>query len=276
METQKKLLSLSGSEKPKPSDVEVSEVFRQLTSTGRVSKVVPVRMGDNVIPIRFMVLTMKEIHSARMDTDAFFRSKNAKPSDDTYKERLICEILKRSCKEEKEHSTPDKKFFRPVFADADQVQQLTDDEVITLFEQYTVVKCDYAIPDESTIHTKEDLEAWIEAMSLEANASFLARLPLSQLARLGHMMSLEIQRLRSSPQSDWENISELRQLILGSKSTFATEPLADGGETKTDRIHLSARKGSSPRRQDSERIKNRRKTKDLLKKASQHGRKDRD
>lgn len=255
------------------SEVNTSEVFRQLTSTGRVHKVLPTRFGNDLIPIRYLVLTMSEVQKARNGTAKHFAELGITPTDDAHNGRLMAELLALACKEEKlgKVEATGKTFLRPIFTCPEDVEGLTDDQVVLLFQQYLVVKTEFAIPDESTIFSKEDLEVWLEALAKEANASFLAHLPLSQLARLTTMMAMEIQRSRSFPDSTWRDIGELREILSATNTMSSTELASDGTtEDEPNRMSLMASRNSFRSRGHAERQVAREHTGELLRKSIEY------
>lgn len=259
---------------PKPDKVETSSVFAALVSGGLPSKVLDTRWGNEIIPIRFLVLPMRDIQQAKVDASKHFRELKVDPTEETYQSQLIAHLLEVACVEtELTKVSNGKTFYRRIFQSVDEVLSLTDDQVIMLFEQYLLVKTEFAIPDDGAIRTREDLDVWIQAMQREADASFLAQLPSHRLARLMHMMALEIQLLRSSLPSDWRDISELKAAISGLSTTSSIEPVSELSETPPSEdagLHLRASRNELPSQDDESDEAKRARTSDLLAQLNKH------
>lgn len=259
---------------PKVEQVETSSVFAALVAGGQPSKVLETRWGNEVIPIRFLVLPMRDIQAAKVDVAKHFRELRVDPTEETYQSQLIAHLLEIACVEpELTKVSNGKQFYRRIFQSVDEVLALTDDQVITLFEQYLLVKTEFAIPDEGSIRTREDLEVWISAMQREADASFLAQLPSHRLARLMHMMALEIQLLRTSQPSTWRDIGELRAAVLALPTSSSTEhvsepsePLPSGGAD----LHLRASRNEFQSRDAEDVEAQRKRTNELLSQLNKH------
>lgn len=259
---------------PKPEQVETSSVFAALVAGGQPSKVLETRWGSEIIPIRFLVLPMRDIQSAKVQVSKHFRELRVEPTEETYQSQLIAHLLEMACVEPELTTVSNgKQFYRRIFQSVDEVLSLTDDQVITLFEQYLLVKTEFAIPDEGAIRTREDLDVWIQAMQREADASFLVQLPSHRLARLMHMMAMEIQLLRSSQPSTWRDIGELRAALSGLPTMSSTEPVSEPSETPPSEgaeLHLRASRNEFQSREDADVDAQRAKTNELLAQLNKH------
>lgn len=247
-----------------PEDLSPDELWARMQEVPRPSEVVDFprkdpATGRPLSKIRIQVLTETEHTRARIEGRKRIMEKYGVQSnqlDDSVMREVVSdacarEALKLACLSVKPISAPDAKTprYAYMFPNDERLDALTADELVALFNTYTLVQQRFG-PFSQNLLSEEELNAWIRVLTEGARANFLAHKSLLQLAELatllarrGYLLSLIVESLLKDSQS----ISAAQLKSLGIGTSWFTElrlassdtgltlsnktPLVDEGET---------------------------------------------
>jgi hypothetical protein len=216
-----------------PPDMSPDELWIKLQECPRPTEIVDFprkdpTTGRPLAKIRIQVLTVEEHTKARLaGRSRILQSHDVKSAElDDYVMREIIsdacakEALKLACVSVKPMN-PDAKVprYAYMFPNDERLDALTADEVVTLFNAYTLVQNKYG-PFSEDVVGDEEYNAWIRVLTEGAKHHFLARknsLQLAELAiglaRRGYLLSLIVESLLKDSQSI--SAADLKNLGIG-------------------------------------------------------------
>lgn len=233
-----------------PKDVPASELFTKLLECPRPSEVFDFPRKDELgIPlgkIRMQVLTSPEHDRAREAAHAALKKKGysiEELSAPTIKEVLgdavAKEIIAMTSLTERNYGTEEKPSYGRIFRTALDLDVLTSDEILVLWNSYQLVQYKYG-PIERNLD-QDDFNAWIRRLG-EGGAEFpLLRLALPQLVMLAQSLGERLCTLYRILESQREALptSLASQLAAFSTDTgwFGTpaDSSGPGGSDRSDR-----------------------------------------
>jgi len=183
-----------------PKDVPASELVRKLSAVGASSEVLPFpRNGSDGKPVfeyRCRVLTQAEIDACGAASEEHARkvfkgdkrageieiqSIRSEAWDEVYQNAKIVELLFRACREVDVQDGNTK--HRHLFDSPAQMRNLlTSDEIASLFHAYATTQAKYG--PLWRMLSEEDVDAWIEKLSMGFDAYPLAHLEHAELVQL--------------------------------------------------------------------------------------------
>ena len=228
-----------------PSNVEPVDLWTKLTTLPRPHTEVAfprkdLKTGEPMTDkVGLWVLTEAELMSARAAADAYAKDLLVGPQksgdanlgyQDIYRNALVIEIVWRCCRNPLN-------VGGPAFPSSAMIRKFfTSDELAVLFHSYTAFQAESG-PIISSM-TKDEMEAWIEALIVGGSSVPLAPLPSGSVTELlMHSVSL-LRKLRQDNGS-----SGLPQ----DESSPSTSPPSQAGDSP------SSRQGSSSRVDEAER-----------------------
>jgi len=187
-----------------PKDVPASALLKKLCETPRPSEVVDFprkdAQGEVVGKLRIQVLPMHLHDEGRLRAHHWLIEKKGLKREDLSTllvsevagDRTAREILAMACLTEDCIEGTDEpgrlKRYGKIFQNADELNELTGDELAVLFATYEMIQHKYG-PHSGNIDSDDELNAWISRLK-EGAASFpLSRLSLHQLAELTMSLS---------------------------------------------------------------------------------------
>lgn len=216
-----------------PEDLSPEELWVKLQECPRPTEVVDFprkdpATGRPLSRIRIQVLTVDEHTKARMEGRRKVMEEHKVASsdlDDVVMREIVSdacakEALKLACLAVKPFDErASVKRYPYMFATDERLSALTSDEVVTLFNAYTLVQQKYG-PFSENITTDDEYNAWIRVLTEGARYHFLARKSLLQLAELSiglarraYVLSLIVESLLADSQSI--SAADLKSLGIG-------------------------------------------------------------
>jgi hypothetical protein len=185
--------------------------------------------GKPVARIRIQVLSMKEHEHARIEAHRKLKAKYLLKEEDmngitmreVHGDAVAREVLAAACRRtEPIEGTPESDRgpqYPRAFRDAEQINdELTGNEILTLFHAYLLVQEKYA-PFETEAETAEDLNRWIRRLEEGGSELPLLSLSLPQLARRTFSLVVRISSLYQALATQWESLPDtLRSTLLTS------------------------------------------------------------
>ncbi|UOF77310.1 hypothetical protein [Caudoviricetes sp.] len=214
--------------------------------------------GRPVARIRIQVLSMKEHEQARVEAHRKLKTKYLLKEEDmngitmreVHGDAVAREVLATACRrtepiEGTENSERGVQYPR-AFRDAEQINdELTSNEILTLFHAYLLVQEKYA-PFETQQENAEDVNRWIQRLEEGGDALPLLSLSLPQLARLTFSLAERTSSLYRALSTQWENLPDtLRSTLLtsfGDISSFG-KPAGDPENTGLENSEPELRAG---------------------------------
>jgi hypothetical protein len=266
-----------------PKDVDAKDLFLKLSEPKPGEEFDFPRKnaaGKPVARLRIQVLSMKEHEHARIEAHRKLKAKYLLKEEDmngitmreVHGDAVAREVLAAACRrtdpfEGSEHSERGITYPR-AFRDAEQINdELTSNEILTLFHAYLLVQEKYA-PFEASAETADEVNAWIRRLE-EGGADLpLLSLSLPQLVRLTSSLGARISSLYRLLATQWESLPSILQSELldscgdissfgkpaddsestGSESSAEDEPLLrTGHDLSIEDAHDLARKLIPPR-----------------------------
>jgi hypothetical protein len=166
-----------------PKDVPASELFQRLLARPAPSMVFPFpRRGEDGEPIgsvRVFVLSDKQLQSARVKARSWMgeQAKSCSPvteklDQEIIGDRVAKEILAMSVHEDRQIG--DSGHYLKMFRHADDVGELTGDELAQLYGAYLVCQQQFG-PTDASFDTDEEVNEWVARLS-EGGGHFLLSL----------------------------------------------------------------------------------------------------
>jgi hypothetical protein len=214
---------------------EPDELFKKLLNREQSSEVVDVRLGGDVFRFRFRVLTYKEQEDCKTSArQRLITEKNLKPDDfrsdsgavkELYSDAVATEILFRALCREKMIDMPDgSKKFAAVFIDLESmVSKLTADEILVLFETYTLVQEKHG-PNDYALWVSNNFDPWIDAVAQGAEYFPLAQFPLPILVET--LQALAKSFILHTRLTNSENSGESEAATLTTATSSSTEDVS--------------------------------------------------
>ncbi len=254
-----------------PADVEPSELFLKLSSAERPSEVIDFpRKDKNGNPfgrVRIRVLTSDEHDQARLRALASLKKQELKPADmETPLVRAVAgdatarELIAMAATTEKNYGPdPDSPIYGRLFRHADDVSQLSADEVLVLFNAYQLVQHKFG-PFERNIVSKEDEDAWIARLGEGASEFPLLELVWPQLAALTLSLGRRLYTLSRILESQSESLpsslaAALESSLMDTSSvgSRAARPMPTGSGPSAEPDQLTLEQATELARQQRER-----------------------
>lgn len=225
-----------------PNDVSAKDLFLKLSEPKPGEEFDFPRKtasGKPVARIRIQVLSMKEHEHARIEAHRKLKAKYLLKEDDmngvtmreVHGDAVAREVLAAACRltdpiagsEDTERGIQYPRAFR----DAEQINdELTSNEILTLFHAYLLVQEKYA-PFETSAETQEELNAWIKRLEEGGSELPLLSQSLPQLVRLTSSLAGRISLLYRALATQWESLPDtLRSTLLvscGDISSFGRQ-----------------------------------------------------
>ena len=235
-----------------PADVSAKDLFLNLSAPKPSEEFDFPRKnhaGKPVARIRVQVLSMREHEQARIDAHRKLKAKYLLKEEDmngitmreVHGDAVAREVLACACRqvaaidgtEESERGAQYPRAFR----DAEQINdELTSNEILTLFHAYLLVQEKYA-PFETQSETEEEVNQWIRRLEEGGAELPLLSLSLPQLARLTSSLGARISLLYRALATQWESLPDtLRSTLLASFGdiSFFGKPAGDDASTGSE------------------------------------------
>jgi hypothetical protein len=215
-----------------PADVSAKDLFLVL-NTPKPGEDFDVPRKDHkgrpVARIRIQVLSMKEHEQARVEAHRKLKAKYLLKEEDmngitmreVHGDAVAREVLAAACRrteaiEGTEQSERGPQYPR-AFRDAEQINdELTGNEILTLFHAYLLVQEKYA-PFETEAETAEDVNRWIQRLGEGGSELPLLSQSLPRLVRLTSSLGARTYLLYQALATQWESLPDtLRSTLLTS------------------------------------------------------------
>ncbi len=215
-----------------PADVSAKDLFLQLLGPKPGEEFDFPRKdhkGRPVARIRIQVLSMREHETARVEAHRKLKAKYLLKEEDmngitmreVHGDACAREVLAAACRHteptEGSENTERGASYPRAFRDAEQINdELTSNEILTLFHAYLLVQEKYA-PFETNAETHEEVNKWIQRLEEGGSELPLLSLSLPQLARLTSSLGARISLLYRALATQWESLPDtLRSTLLTS------------------------------------------------------------
>jgi len=204
-----------------PKDVAPSALFAKLLETPEPSEVIdfprPGPDGSPLFRVRVRVLRVNEIDQARRKAHERCKALGVAPAEmDTPINREILgdavarEVVAMACSEAEPVKGTEgnhRPTYARLFADGAAVSELTPDELAALFGAYQLVQHRFG-PFEHNLHSAEEVDAWVDALTAGARELPLFRLSSHQRDLLCVELAHLVRAFRSSTDSQPESLPE--------------------------------------------------------------------
>lgn len=240
-----------------PEDLTPDQLWVKMQEIPRPTEVVDFprkdpTTGRTLSRIRIQVLTVDEHTTARLEGRRKVMEKyNVKSSelDDFVMQSVVSDVcakeaLKLACLGVNPFSEADNiKRYPYMFPTDERINTLSADEIVTLFNTYTLVQAKYG-PFSESVMSDEEYNAWINVLTEGAKVHFLARKNLPQLAELAcglasraYLLSLIVESLLKDSQSI--TASQVERLGIGTSWFTGLQLISSAGDLTLSARNLS-------------------------------------
>lgn len=234
-----------------PENVEPSELFLKLLEKPAPSEVFPFpRTGDDGEPlfnVRIFVLKEKQLESCKLRARKWLLEKAkdqhaaAQSLDDqTIGDRICKELIAEAVHQDERipGTAEDKPRYIRLFRGAEDVGELTSDEIAALYGAYLLLQHSYG-PTDTSFQTQEEINEWIARLEDGARPFALSLLRSHQRDAL--LLSLAgrvgaILQILTSPQETWLESLESIQETWHAGIDSSTPPVADSAPSLAEDI----------------------------------------
>lgn len=237
-----------------PTDKEPSELFKKLMESPRPSELVDFPRyddtGKSIARIRMQVLNYAEYDECRLRAQEWLdkklphkESREGQAAREVLGDRVAKEIVTRAALTEKPISgseeTPQGARYARIFRSADDVDQLTADELTCLWMAQQMVQTKYG-PYEGNLESEAQITAWMKVLVEGASTLPLSQLSWHQLAELTLSLASRAYTLSAILHSQHSTLpptlaAALENWDIGTGSfTQLPAPAADAGLSRTD------------------------------------------
>jgi hypothetical protein len=199
-----------------PKKVEASELFLKLMEAPRPSEVVDFprldKDGKPIAQVRIQVLRMDEHDQARIVAQQKLKARRVANEDlssaaikEVLGDAVAKELIAMACLTVEPMQESEPPVYGRIFRDGEDVGKLSTDEVLVLFNAYTLVQHKYG-PFERTITSAEDIDAWIKRLVEGGDVFPLSSLDLPALAELTLSLAQRVHSICTILASQWSSL----------------------------------------------------------------------